>query len=275
MRLAWLSDIHLNFLDDAGANTFVESVAKTASDAIVITGDIAEASDVRYYLWLLSEACDTPIYFVLGNHDFYRGSLANTRREVVDYCLTRPKLTYLSCSGLISLTETTCLIGHDGWCDGLLGRYWDSPVIMNDWYLISEFRDQFKLGKEMEDDIKLVRIELLRTLAQEAADHLMKLLNGPASSFEHIIVATHVPPFERAASYDGGLCDSNYLPHFANQVVGEALETYISQNPKKRMTVLCGHTHGTGEVWITKNLRVLTAGAVYGQPTIQRTIMID
>ncbi len=40
--------------------------------------------------------------------------------------------------------------------------------------------------------------------------------------------------------------------------------------PHRRLTVLCGHTHGRGEAAILPNLRVLTAGAIYGQPGIER-----
>lgn len=38
------------------------------------------------------------------------------------------------------------------------------------------------------------------------------------------------------------------------------------------MTVLCGHTHGSGEAHILPNLRVLTGGVVYGKPGIQRVL---
>jgi len=36
--------------------------------------------------------------------------------------------------------------------------------------------------------------------------------------------------------------------------------------------VLCGHTHGAGEAEILPNLRVLTAGARYGAPVVQRAL---
>ena len=36
------------------------------------------------------------------------------------------------------------------------------------------------------------------------------------------------------------------------------------------MTVLCGHTHGEGQAQILPNLKVLTGGAKYGEPRVQR-----
>jgi 3',5'-cyclic-AMP phosphodiesterase len=48
----------------------------------------------------------------------------------------------------------------------------------------------------------------------------------------------------------------------------------MDQRPDRRMTVLCGHTHGHGTARILPNLAVITGGAEYGRPEIQRTITI-
>ena len=40
------------------------------------------------------------------------------------------------------------------------------------------------------------------------------------------------------------------------------------------MTVLCGHTHGRGEARILENLLVLTGGATYGKPEVQRILEV-
>jgi len=81
MRLAWLTDIHLNFLDDLEPEQSLETIADKA-DAFAITGDIGESPDITGYLKLMESILRKPIYFVLGNHDFYRGSIAETRGEV-------------------------------------------------------------------------------------------------------------------------------------------------------------------------------------------------
>jgi hypothetical protein len=43
----------------------------------------------------------------------------------------------------------------------------------------------------------------------------------------------------------------------------------------RKMTVLCGHTHGSGEAQVLPNLRVLTGGAVYGKPGVQRVLEVE
>ncbi len=43
-------------------------------------------------------------------------------------------------------------------------------------------------------------------------------------------------------------------------------------HPGCQFLVLCGHTHGGGEVKVLENMRVRTGPAEYGNPEIQRII---
>ena len=45
MRLAWATDIHLNFLTSIDRRRFLESV-KGQADALLVTGDIAESNSL-------------------------------------------------------------------------------------------------------------------------------------------------------------------------------------------------------------------------------------
>ena len=78
-RLAWLNDIHLNFISGTGFEVFMQGVLKQAPDAILIGGDISDARSVGNCLAELERAVQCPIYFVLGNHDYYHGSIASVR----------------------------------------------------------------------------------------------------------------------------------------------------------------------------------------------------
>ncbi|MCK5515577.1 MAG: hypothetical protein KAI39_01790 [Desulfobulbaceae bacterium] len=49
----------------------------------------------------------------------------------------------------------------------------------------------------------------------------------------------------------------------------------MATNTDKQMTVLCGHTHSSGECQILPNLLVKTGGAKYGSPMIQEIISRD
>ena len=117
MRLAWLTDIHLNFVDAQRLREFLESIRQQA-DAVAISGDIAESPGVVHYLKTMEEVLQKPIYFVLGNHDFYRSSIAKTRLQVADCAKRSQYLHYLTALGVVELTPRTAIIGHDGWADG-------------------------------------------------------------------------------------------------------------------------------------------------------------
>lgn len=60
MRLAWLTDIHLNLVDALTMERFLQSAAEQA-DAIAISGDIAESHGVYHYLRRMDEIIQKPI----------------------------------------------------------------------------------------------------------------------------------------------------------------------------------------------------------------------
>ena len=113
MRLAWATDIHLNFLTTMARRRFLESV-KEQADALVVTGDIAESDSLGTTLMVMDVLVQRPVSFVLGNHDFYRGSVAGTRSAVAEMMSSAKNLVYLSQAGVVELTPSTALVGHDG-----------------------------------------------------------------------------------------------------------------------------------------------------------------
>ena len=72
MQYAWLTDIHLNFIDSVVRQRFYQEIVDTKCDGVLISGDIAEAPCVVNILNEMVRYIDRPIYFVLGNHDYYK-----------------------------------------------------------------------------------------------------------------------------------------------------------------------------------------------------------
>jgi 3',5'-cyclic AMP phosphodiesterase CpdA len=264
-RMAWLTDIHLNFLESDQTQEFIQPLAGMPVDAFLLTGDMAEATDIAFYLEALDTQLARPIYFVLGNHDFYHGSIARVRKQVEALCLARRNLHWLPHAGLVPLTEQTCLVGHDGWGDGRLGNYWGSWIVLNDWRLIEEFIGLTARG----------RLELLQSLGDEAGAHLRQVVPEALKRFPHVVVLTHVPPFREACWHEGRISNAQWLPHFTCKAVGDVLAGAMTAHPDRRMTVLCGHTHGSGETQVLPNLNVLTGGAEYGKPALQRVLEVE
>ena len=123
-RVARLTDLHLNFPSDKQAEAFYAALASTEADCFAFTGDIGEAPNVEHYLRLLDTSLKRPVYLVLGNHDFYRGSIASVQERVQNLCMASSNLHWMpKKEGIMPLSEHTCLIGHDGWGDARAGDY--------------------------------------------------------------------------------------------------------------------------------------------------------
>jgi predicted phosphohydrolase len=256
-RLAWATDIHLNFLrGDPGP--FCEQLASAAPDGLVITGDISEADTLDGDLALLDSRLWCPTWLVLGNHDFYNGSIRQVRKAVAALCRRSRWLHYLPDADVVTLAANTALVGHDGWADGRLGDYAGSDVMLNDYLMIEELA-----GLDAQ-----ARLARMNALGDEAAAHFRHCLPAALQRHRRIIVATHVPPFREACWHDGRITGDNFLPHFTCAAVGETLTTFMRRFPDHKTLVLCGHTHSPGTARILPNLLVRTGGAAYGRPGV-------
>jgi Icc protein len=264
MRLAWATDIHLNFLSPSQLEDFTWKVASAEPDAVLLTGDIAEAPTVEDYLLGFADQIKRPVYFVLGNHDFYRGSIASVREQMTALSRRHAWLRWLNDAGIVELTPGTALVGHDGWADGRLGNGMATPVLLNDFFHIEELT-----GLATDE-----RFRRLAALGDEAAAHFRRVLPEAFERFREVLLLTHVPPFREACWHEGRVSDDDWLPLFASQAPGEALRDIMSARPDHTLGVFCGHTHGEGYVEILPNLKVWTGGAHYGRPELQPEIVV-
>jgi predicted phosphohydrolase len=263
-RLAWATDVHLNFLSASGLEAFCEALRRQEASAVVITGDIAEAPTVESLLSVVAAGIKTPIYFVLGNHDYYRGSIPRVREAMTELSRRSPWLRWLPAVGPVELTPDAVLIGVDGWADGRLGDWVRSSVMLNDYLLIAELAGLTKPA----------RLERLEQLGDAEAALLRGPLAAALGRYRRVVVATHVPPFKEACWHEGRISNDDWLPHFTCRAVGEALRQAAARHPERKITVLCGHTHGQGVAEILPNLKVMTGGAEYGEPRVQGIIEI-
>jgi 3',5'-cyclic AMP phosphodiesterase CpdA len=258
VRIAWLTDIHLDFLDPAARAALAASVAAEKPDGVIVTGDIAIAPTVLDLIEQLARGIGAPLWFVLGNHDYYKGSIADVRSRAAR------DSRWLHASGVVKLDATTALVGVDGWGDARLGDFANTRVMLNDFFLIDELS-------------RLSRGELRTRLGEygnESAACLRSLLGEAVTWAQHVIVATHVPPFREACWHDGKVSNDDWLPFFTCKATGDVLRTTFSAHPSIRATVLCGHTHSSGQADILPNLRVLTGAAEYGAPRLQQILTV-
>lgn len=271
-KLAFATDLHLNFVHEHGIEALCRSFVRAKPDALVITGDISEAPYIVNHLGFLdlNVKANFPIFFILGNHDYYHGSIAEVRETMTrlftyseEYKTNLvPRLGWLGSSGVIPLTDKVALIGHDGWYDGQYANWFTSKVWLNDYLLIKDFA---KLNKgEIYGKIN--------ELSLESAEYVEDQLSIAFTKFDHVVVATHVSPFRENSVYNGKISDDDWMPHFSSKFMGETLIEMANNYQHKNITVLCGHSHGKADNKILPNLRCITGEARYRDPKLNMVL---
>jgi Icc protein len=272
MRLGWITDPHLNFLPPSGPREFGRYLATELPDIdqLIVTGDIAEAPSVRHCLNEFALGFGKRIAFILGNHDFYKGSIEDVYKEMAEVHLEQPNLVWLDTADPILLDDETALVGNQGWYDGILGKAEASRVLMSDFELIQDFRQHYQPMYWLHYAAQGSRSDLLaklQALSRHCASEAKHRLVAALKLRKTVIFATHYPPFKKACWHEGNISNDHWLPWFTSGAMGHMLGQVAADHPDHRILILCGHTHSPG-VYQTKNMRVLTGRAVYGAPDI-------
>jgi Icc protein len=269
--LLWATDVHLDHLPvPEAAFEFGRALSneQPAAAGLIVTGDIAEAHSVENILKDLTRGFDRPVYFVLGNHDYYRGSFRAVDRAVAATCGATAGLHWLH-DEVVSLGDGVPLIGVNGWYDAGYGNR-DTDLELSDFTLIEELF-------AAQDDSRRALLRACADRAQEQAQalehRLVELLER--EPLRHVVVATHVPPFREAAWHEGKPSDDRWAPFFSNRALGQVLLRWAERNPDVATTVLCGHTHGSGCYRARENLTVYTGRAQYGAPDLAGFLEVE
>lgn len=261
--IAWLSDLHLDRATRENTKKLLSNISKLECDATIITGDISSAPFLVGHLQELAAVCaPRPLYFVAGNHDYHNGSIESVDRKIASVCRSVKNLHHLRGDEIIPLSQNTALVGHRGWADARAG--WGRQTIIGS-------HDH----RSIKDFCPLTRAELfakMESLGQESATAFRRTLPFALSRFQHVVVATHVPPFPDTAYYNNQPCGPTHLPHFSNLSAGMALVGISRNFPHRRITVLAGHTHSPVHIQILNNLEARVGGAQPGNPGIQAVL---
>ncbi len=193
----------------------------------LITGDISDGRTVIEMLNWFGHSWSKPIYFVLGNHDFYGASIAKVRKTTIELCSHLPRLHYLSVAEKpVLLNESVALVGHDGWADARIGDYERSMVMMSDYKHIAEFQGLSKLD----------RWDVLKQLGREAADYLRGQLDLAVAETRTCVGGDPRAAAARSVLARGMLSDDEWAPHFTCLAIGELLLEYAARYPRTHFT---------------------------------------
>jgi len=270
MKLGWATDIHLDSAHRERREAFYNRIKAEGLNALVLTGDNSSAPHLHSHLLELAVRTAVPLYFVNGNHDYYGGSIGETRNECTSrYGELGKSIVYLPTQDYVALSPSTVLIGQDGWYDGRNGDFENSPVELNDFVIIEE------LSRKSKDK----RLEIMQLLADNDAREVHRKCSVAAQipGLKKIIVATHVPPFRQSAWHEGQPSNRDFLPYFSNRSFGESVleSTEEFRQGGGEVTILCGHVHSSGVYYVSPGLECLTGAAKYGKPSIQQSFKIS
>ncbi len=285
MKLGFATDIHLDHVKTIkGARKQFrvgKSLAERGFDALIVSGDISTGKMFKEHMPAFIEGVGKPVYFVLGNHDFWQGFESHVWEEAAKYP------GFLDRAGVVELTPDVGLCGVTGWYDCRAGNYIESEVAMGEFDEMPRFKN---LGPdrlfEWDDYRKkmmpkrgpwpLGRKQDLGRKCQSFADEqtraFMPVLEEAAKKYPKVFIVTHFPLWEEACFSPGGHLtkgneyDDGWLPWSCNIELGARIEALAADFPDTEFQTFTGHTHGAGEAQILPNLRAICGAANYGQP---------
>jgi predicted phosphohydrolase len=230
------------------------------AEGLVITGDLTIGTWLKEDLEIISRVFKHPVYFVLGNHDYWYSGF----KKIDDYTksLNLPNIHYLG-NGSVTLNDVT-LCGCDGWYDGRNGKI--DRYLMNDFLLIDEFKLQIAMPN---DDWYL---SMMKIRAKQQVEILTKQLQNTS---DKVIIATHIPPYPESARYKKQKSSRDFLPFYTSWITGNVIDQFAKQNPNKQIVVLCGHSHCEYTYKRFDNLVIHTAFAEYRDPQLAGLIDLD
>lgn len=261
MKIIRVSDLHIAFLG-GGLDYFLKEVARRKPDAVVLTGDIGEGSTLEKTIAYILGIIQVPLYFILGNHDYYKASF--------DYSdeLSIQLMETFSTKGIeaIYLDRTTTKIGNcnivgvNGYADGRAGNIYTSGLFnyMNDFRLIGNF-----IGVWPNRDEVLKVMQEQADLSSEYMKKTLPTLTG------RTLIFTHVPPWPEACVSRHGDGETAW-PFYVNKKLGETIEDF---GKHLEIEVYCGHTHRKFQGKIADNIWVSVSGSDYGNPEIEEIIV--
>ena len=267
IKLAWITDLHLDFLEkkDPGAlKRLRAALDREGATIVLLGGDIADSRTFEDGLKRFAESCGRPLYYVLGNHDYYFGSVADVRGRAA--ALEIPGVYWLPRVGIVELDEETALLGHGGWGDAHRGDLADF-VILTDYAAISDLAATIEREDFWVNGFKKRKalVTKLQRLGEEAAEKLCPWLETALETYHRLLIFTHVTPFRETCTYKDRPGTDKGFPGFLWDTMGGILKDAASLYPETEFLVFSGHTHQDSQGQVAPNIRAWSASAEYGE----------
>lgn len=230
MRALWLTDLHVNRLDQEQYNQLLNRIKISDAEAIWLTGDIGDPPLNWTFLEDLFCIFNKPIYFVLGNHDYYHQQVDATRQKARDFSQSYPNAYYLATeAGFV--WEEQFILGVGGWANTgnipIKEKTWDSDAI-DDLLRLNNFQLQTKLNELAESDAQTL---------------LLKCAAGITDKIKKVTIFTHVPPTDAMhGKYSIKPLQDNRTIYYSS-ALSAAFKSLLQDYPDIEFQVYSGHLH--------------------------------
>lgn len=260
--IAWMTDTHFNLLKPEEFKIFVAQLNSSGFTDLWLTGDISCGTEICFHLSYLAENFPGQIYFILGNHDYYKLFIAESRQMVQKLSQKYSNLHYLTFENQpVPFNEDTALIGDDGWYDGLWREPQTSLIFWWDWYFIKDFRCLFSAEE---------RLTLMQKLAHDALNRIRTNLESALKTHSTIYLLSHIPPWP--ARHRWKLIENFWKPYNSSKLLASMLMDLMTEHPDKKLIVLSGHTHLKRQEEISHNIELRVGEANFHSPQVQELI---
>lgn len=255
----WLGDLHLDKANAQNREKLLDTIHSTKSDCVIVSGDVSNSFYLQDHLTDLASACwPRQLYFVPGNHDYHGSSFAETEQVLEQVTKRIANFQYLNGKEIIPLGRGTCLIGLGGWADGRAGHGQHTVIDTPDRHAIHDFRG---MGRQQ-------ALQKMTELGRISAASIRKILPLALTQYEHVVIATHVPPYPTAVRYNGQPCGHAHLPHFSNLSAGLAIFGIARAFSHRHITILAAHSHSGCIQNIQPNIAIRVGNARTGRPSV-------
>lgn len=261
LKYLWLTDCHTKIVDRF---RLLNAVLQSRPYGVFLTGDMSEGFAFLSDLEFLGKKIGRPLYFVLGNHEFWGSSFEKTYNGVRALCQQYKNLIWLDEAGIVPLNEQTACIGIGGWYDARTGNP-DYLKYTFDWWAIKDFRQLPNMK---------ARIEKFRAIADESAKIITARLEEAIETYKVVYLLTHYPPYVEADRANNWISEKFYEPYNTNVVLGQAIDKVMEKHKKRYLHILCGHTHSPVQIVRSRNVECRVGRGSYYKISDEEIIYI-
>lgn len=246
MKLNILSDLHLGF------GTL--EIPRNDADAVILAGDIARPS--KAVSWALDIA--KPVLYVLGNHEFYGGSITNTADELKQLC-AGTNIHVLDGDAVV--IEGVRFLGTTLWTDFMLcGSGEERATAMREALRFMRDFSKIRAGKARKALFTPAdSAALFNTQAQWLETRLAEPHAGPT------VVITHHAPSRKSIhpKFSGSLLNACFVSDAEHLIDGRRARLWIH-----------GHTHDSFD-YIVNGTRVVCNPRGYAKDGMSENPLFD